>query len=134
MTELQIKIADESLKYIHERSNRVKESDLLEHLDEVFGIKAGIDCSYVIDTLRKDYCLLASLGEAWIRITREGENTLTGGFEKYLVTLKAEKELDRSVKTSTVWSNYFNVTNVCITLISSVISALIAVGILTLTQ
>ena len=35
MTELQIKIANESLKYIHKRSNRVKESDLLERLDEV---------------------------------------------------------------------------------------------------
>lgn len=132
MTELQIRIANESLKYIHEHKNRVRDSDLLEHLDEAFGFQAGIDCSYVIDTLKKDYHLLDTLGEAWIRITSEGENALTGGFENYLAALKADKELDRSVKTSTVWSNYFNVTNVCITLISSVISALIATGILTL--
>lgn len=134
MTELQIKIANESLKYLQGGTNRVRESDLLEHLDEVFGYNASIDSFYVIDTLKKDYHLLDSLGQAWIRITSEGELAVTSGFEKYLDELKLDKELDKSVKTSTIRSNYFNITNVCITLIASIISALITIGILTLTQ
>ena len=134
MTELQLRIADETLKYIRENKNRVIHSDLTEHLDTMFGYKSGIDVSYVIDTLIKDYHLLDSLGAAWIRITCEGENASICGFKKYLDTLKADRELDKSVKTSTVHSNYFNITNVCIPLISSAISVLVAIGILTLIQ
>lgn len=134
MTELQLKIADETLKYIRDNENRVIHSDLTEYLDTVFGYKSGIDVSYVIDTLIKDYHLLDSLGAAWIRITSEGENASICGFEKYLDALKADRELDKSVKTSTVHSNYFNITNICITLISSAISVLVAIGILTLIQ
>lgn len=134
MTEIQLKIADETLKYIRDNKNRVIHSGLTKHLGMVFGDKSRIDVSYVIDTLIKDYHLLDSLGEAWIRITSEGENASVFGFEKYLDALTADRELDKSVKTSTVHSNYFNITNICITLISSAISALVAIGILALIE
>lgn len=124
MNELQTKIADKILNIIAKNNSRISKDDLHYHLDEGFGYKAGNDISYVLDALENDYRLIAPLGNAWIRLTLEGENAEKTGISQYFKNLHADKESDKSVKTSTVRSYYFNITNVCITVASAIIASL----------
>ena len=132
MTELQFKIADETLHLISEHDSRIYTSDLNSLLDDKFGYETGIDAAYILDALEKDYRLITPLGQAWLRLTLEGEHACKIGMEEYIRELHADKELEKSVKTSTIRSNYFNITNVCITIASAIIASLISLGILRL--
>ena len=76
MNDLQIKIADETLNTINKNNSRINTSELHSQLDDIFGYKADIDISYVLDSLEKDYQLIARLGQAWMRLTLEGEKDL----------------------------------------------------------
>lgn len=132
MNDLQIKIADETLNTINKNNSRINTSELHSRLDDIFGYKAGIDISYVLDSLEKDYQLIARLGQAWMRLTLEGEKACKIGMNQYISEIHEDKELDKSVKTSTIRSNYFNITNIAITIAASIISTLISLGILKL--
>lgn len=134
MNDLQIQIANKTLGALFNSGSRSNKNALSEQLTDIFGYKSDIDISYVFDVLTNDYQLITPLGQAWIRLTPEGERAYTIGISAYLNELHEDKMLDKSVKTSTVRSNYFNITNVVITIVASIISALLAVGIIKLTQ
>ena len=67
-----------------------------------------------------------------MRLTLEGEKACKMGMNQYISEIHEDKELDKSVKTSTIRSNYFNITNIAITIAASIISTLISLGILKL--
>lgn len=132
MNKLQIEIINESLSYIANNHGRVASYDLRAELTEKFGYPADLDIEYTLDILIKDYQLITQLGQECLRLTLEGEKVHEIGMGKYIEEIHQDKELDKSVKTSTIRSNYFNITNVLITIIASIISTLISLGILKL--
>lgn len=134
MNNLQIQIADEILKALFNNGSRLNTSALSDHLTDIFDYKSDIDISYVLDVLTNDYQLITPLGQAWLRLTLEGERAYKIGISAFLKELHEDKKLDKSVKTSTVRSNYFNISNIIITIAASIISTLLAVGILKLVQ
>ena len=110
MTEKQIEIANEALRFILKHEGQVSTSTLTKHLYGVYG--RNIIVASVKDSLTDNYKLTELWGEAYIRLTPEGHQAAKIGVEKWLKQKVKEQQLETKVKETTIASNYFNMFNI----------------------
>lgn len=84
MTDRQIAIADRLLNILLEHDGRANKHGVRKMLTNEFTEKLDtIDITMVFDTLADNYELIAYMGEAWVRLTPEGERMAKNGMKNY---------------------------------------------------
>lgn len=84
MTDRQIAIADRLLNILLEHDGRANKHGVRKMLTNEFTERLDtIDITMVFDTLADNYELIAYMGEAWVRLTPEGERMAKNGMKNY---------------------------------------------------
>lgn len=92
MTEKQIEIADTLLKFLAEHDNHADKTVLSKYLKDKFGVRAGIDIAFVIQTLTQDYNLISWLSETMVMLTHEGCEMAQKGMKKFRKKLSLKEQ------------------------------------------
>ena len=115
MTDRQIAIADRLLNLLLEHDGRANKHGLRKILIYEFTEKLDtIDITMVFDTLTDDYNLIAYMGEAWVRLTPEGERMAKNGMKNYQRKLSLKE-----------WWRESQVAAIATATLSAIVSALI---------
>lgn len=102
MTDRQTAIADRMLALLAKHDGRFNKDEARSILRKEFTERLDrIDITLVLDTLMDDYGLIAPIGEAWIRLTPEGETMARRGMKNYQRKL-ALKEWWKESKTAAI--------------------------------
>lgn len=127
MTDRQIAIADRLLNILLEHDGRANKHGVRKMLTHEFTERLDtIDITMVFDTLADNYELIAYMGEAWVRLTPEGERMAKNGMKKYLDSLNRKSKMDDRLKSSTVISNYLTIANLLYTFIGIIIGIVLS--------
>ena len=119
MTERQIAIADRLLNILLEHDGRANKHGVRKMLTNEFTEKLDtIDITMVFDTLADNYELIAYMGEAWVRLTPEGERMAKNGMKNYQRKLSLKE-----------WWKESQVAAIITATISAIIGALITAGV-----
>lgn len=93
MNDKQIKIADRLLHILYEHGGRANKTGVRELLNKEFKERTDtIDITYVFELLENDYELIAPMGEAWIRLTPEGQTMVKRGMKRYRQKLSLKEQ------------------------------------------
>lgn len=93
MTDRQTAIADRMLALLAEHDGRFNKDEARSMLRKEFTERLDrIDITLVLDTLMDDYGLIAPIGEAWIRLTPEGETMARRGMKNYQRKLSIKEQ------------------------------------------
>ena len=115
MTDRQIAIADRLLNLLLEHDGRANKHGLRKILIYEFTERLDtIDITMVFDTLADDYNLIAYMGEAWVRLTPEGERMAKNGMKNYQRKLSLKE-----------WWRESQVAAIATATLSAIVSALI---------
>ena len=119
MTERQIAIADRLLNILLEHDGRANKHGVRKMLTNEFTERLDtIDITMVFDTLADNYDLIAYMGEAWVRLTPEGERMAKNGMKNYQRILSLKE-----------WWKESQVAAIITATISAIIGALITAGV-----
>ena len=119
MTERQIAIADRLLNILLEHDGRANKHGVRKMLTHEFTERLDtIDITMVFDTLADNYELIAYMGEAWVRLTPEGERMAKNGMKNYQRKLSLKE-----------WWKESQVAAIITATISAIIGALITAGV-----
>ena len=119
MTERQIAIADRLLNILLEHDGRANKHGVRKMLTNEFTERLDtIDITMVFDTLADNYELIAYMGEAWVRLTPEGERMAKNGMKNYQRILSLKE-----------WWKESQVAAIITATISAIIGALITAGV-----
>ena len=119
MTERQIAIADRLLNILLEHDGRANKHGVRKMLTHEFTERLDtIDITMVFDTLADNYDLIAYLGEAWVRLSPEGERMAKNGMKNYQRILSLKE-----------WWKESQVAAIITATISAIIGAMITAGV-----
>lgn len=106
MTDRQTAIADRMLALLAEHDGRFNKDEASSMLRKEFTERLDrIDITLVLDTLMDDYGLIAPIGEAWIRLTPEGETMARRGMKNYQRKLSIKEQFKMAGKVITAVSS-----------------------------
>ena len=123
MTDQQIQIADELLKYLYERKGYTYVHDVPEYLNEKFDEPHEV--RQVTKTLEEQN-LITYDGETILRLTENGNKAAKIGYQKYMDKLENEHsmQLDSylAARDTATWSKRYAIAAVIISIIAIIVS------------